>query len=383
MSTSLPPEVMVEIVSRLPPKYLLRFRCVSKTWLAVIDGNHYLFSKNLLNQSILNTQNTTYPLPLILVKATDKSNSEESVFYSLSYDTLDCLSQIPMKFPPENLPLGRVHLFIRPHFASSNGLLCLYDFETTRVYIWNPATPSVGLKALPPLSPHPFHYEIDLRPFSVGFGFCRKSGDFKVVSLRHVANDNGYGMAKQIAEVYSSSSGCWGLLNLRVPCAVFAHPQTLALDGVFLWLAEQDDGVIISFDFTKDVFRTTPLPYSRDLLSFSHQLMGLNGYVAVAVFPHADTNIKMSLEIWVLLEIGVKESWRRFISIEPPMDLERPLGFWKNGELFMLNREGQLVLYDPFTQTKNHLQIKWLKDSFQVVVLYTQTSVELGGEYNL
>jgi F-box interacting protein len=370
-STSLPLDVLVEILWRLPPKSLLRFRCVSKTWLALI-GNHDFFSTNLLNHSILTTQNPTRPLPLILVKATDKSNAEKFVFYSLSYDTLDCVSQIPM-----NLPLVPAHFLIRPNYylklvASSNGLLCLYDFRTRDVYLWNPTTPYVGFKAIPFLSPP---------PFSVGFGFDPNSSDFKVVSVRHVVN--GSGIAALIAEVYSMSRGSWRLLDLRVPYGIFADSQTLALGGVFLWLAEQDGGQIISFDFTDEVFRTTPLPYSRDPLRFYHQMMELNGYVAMAIFPLDFWNIKMSLEIWVLLEFGVKESWTRFVSIEIPMDLGRPLGFWKKGKMFMENSEGQLVLYDPFTQTKNYLQIEGLKESFEVV-LHTQSSVAInGGQDNL
>jgi hypothetical protein len=52
-----------------------------------------------------------------------------------------------------------------------------------------------------------------------------------------------------------------------------------------------------------------------------------------------------------LLEFGVKESWTQLLRIEAFLGLEWPLGFWKNGELFMENREGQLVYYDPFTKT--------------------------------
>jgi hypothetical protein len=123
-SISLPPDMLVEILSRLPPKSLLRFRCVSKTWLALI-GNH---DSKLLKDSILTTRNPTHPLPRILVKAADKSNAEKIVFYSLSYDTLDCVSQIQMILPP--VPYN----FIKPKcylelVASSNGLLCLYDFR--------------------------------------------------------------------------------------------------------------------------------------------------------------------------------------------------------------------------------------------------------------
>jgi hypothetical protein len=169
-----------------------------------------------------------------------------------------------------------------------------------------------------------------------------------------------------------------------VPYGIFAHSQTLALGGVFLWLAEQKNGQIISFEFGDEVFRTTPLPYTRDASAYYHQLMELNGYVVMALFPLSSATIKMSLEIWVLLEFGVKESWIRFVRIEHPMDLERRLGFWKNGKLLMENSEGQLVLYDPFTQTKTNLQIEGLKESLEVV-LYTQSSSVAinGGEDNL
>jgi uncharacterized phage-like protein YoqJ len=89
-----------------------------------------------------------------------------------------------------------------------------------------------------------------------------------------------------------------------------------------------------------------------------------------------------------LLEFGVKESWTLFINIGLPRDLERPLRFRKNGELFMENSEGQLVLYDPFTRTRKNLQIEGVKESLEVA-LYTQSlvainvGVELEGEDNL
>jgi F-box interacting protein len=255
-------------------------------------------------------------------------------------------------------------------------LLCLYNFRSRDVYLWNPTTPSAEFKAIPPLSPH---------PFSVGFGFDPKSGDFKVVSVRYVVDGTGTStLVAEPAEVYSMSRGSWKRLDLRVPYGIFAHSQTLALGGVFLWLAEQKNGQIISFDFSDEVFRTTPLPYTRDASAYYHQLMELNGYVAMALFPLSSANIKMSLEIWVLLEFGVKESWIRFVRIEHPVDLERRLGFWKNGKLLMENSEGQLVLYDPFTQTKTNLQIEGLKESLEVV-LYTQSSSVAinGGEDNL
>jgi hypothetical protein len=174
-SISLPPDMLMEILSRLPPKSLLRFRCVSKTWLALI-GNH---DSKLLKDSILTTRNPTHPLPRILVKAADKSNAEKIVFFSLSYDTLDCVSQIQMILPP--VPYN----FIKPKcylelVASSNGLLCLYDFRINVFYLWNPTTSYVGFKVIPLMD-----------RYCLGFGFDPNSGDFKVVNCRSVKNESG------------------------------------------------------------------------------------------------------------------------------------------------------------------------------------------------
>ncbi|KAK7838351.1 f-box protein [Quercus suber] len=63
------------------------------------------------------------------------------------------------------------------------------------------------------------------------------------------------------------------------------------------------------------------------------------------------------IDIWVLLEFGLNESWIKLFSIGPTMDLGRPLGFWRNGNLFMENKEGHLVLWDPFTGKFKNLKI--------------------------
>lgn len=352
---------MVKILSRLPPKSLIRFKCVSKTWHSII-GNPDFFSQNLFNYSILITQeNLSHPL--LLVKATEKSIAKKEVLSFLSYNTLDYVCQIPLTLK-----------FV----ASCKGLLCLFKFRTSDVYIWNPATPSVGLKALPPVTRLPYHVR-DLYGSCLGFGFDSRSNDFKVVRIRLLEFQT-QSMNKRwetYVEICSLSGGSWRLLHLHVPMdfGFLMCPKTLALDGVFIWWFPYHN--IIAFDFSDEVFRTTPLPrLSENGDNNGSTITLLNGHVALLAFFGSEMNAKCCLEIWVLFEFGVKESWTRVTTIGLPMDLERPLGFWKRGELFMENSEGQLVLYDPFTKTKKNLQIDSIKRTFQIA-LHTQSSVAI------
>ncbi|GLT52896.1 hypothetical protein SLA2020_262050 [Shorea laevis] len=109
------------------------------------------------------------------------------------------------------------------------------------------------------------------------------------------------------------------------------YAQTLALDGVFIWWMSGHD--IIFFDFSNEVFRTTPLPRLLENCDRSSTITSLNGHVALLAFSSFEINPKWysELEIWVLLEFGVQESWTRVTTIGLPMDLKRRLGFWKGG----------------------------------------------------
>jgi F-box interacting protein len=363
MASYLPEEVVVKILSRLPPKSLIRFKCVSKRWHALI-GNPDFLSKNLLNHSIIaQNPNEDDPLRLILFFAQD---SEGNLIHSFRYyDSLHCASQIPL-----NLPSAAPHYYIA---ASCNGLLCLWD-DTVRsdVYLWNPATSS-ELKALPAASSHR-HTGLRVFPGQVGLGFDSGSNDFKVVRLFQVVEEDGTEWAE--AQIYSLRCGSWRLLDLCVPN--YVNSRTAALDGGFLWYAgdkleehvPDDDDRIVAFDFTNEEFRTMMFPDARffcEYGEYTRTVTELKEYVAMMVFPLDERKKNMYLDIWVMIEFGVRESWTRLLSIQLPLHLERPLRFWKNRGLFMENSEGQLVLYDLFAQTETNLHFEGFGGTLKVV----------------
>ena len=64
--------------------------------------------------------------------------------------------------------------------------------------------------------------------------------------------------------------------------------------------------------------------------------------------------------IWSLLAFGDRESWSKLFTIGPLMGIKKPLGFWKNESLFLINNDGQLLLYDSSTQEMTSLQVDGL-----------------------
>ncbi|KAK7838353.1 f-box protein [Quercus suber] len=160
----------------------------------------------------------------------------------------------------------------------------------------------------------------------VGFGFDSRSGDFEII------------------RIYSD-------------CVAECMAGLTQEDDV-------DDNRIVAFDFSTEVFNMTPLP-DKSVIGSWRSLVLLNGFIAMVIYSSMSDNL--GFEIWVLLEFGVEESWTKLLTIDPSLDLKRPLLFWKSGQIFMENTKGQLVLYDPFTQTTKNFQLDGHEGPLRVV----------------
>ena len=76
--SEIPRDIITDVLSRVPVKSLLRFRCVSKPWCSLIDSPHFV--KTHLNRSVDNRTNLT----LILTEMTRR----QTTLNSLDLDTL-------------------------------------------------------------------------------------------------------------------------------------------------------------------------------------------------------------------------------------------------------------------------------------------------------
>ncbi|GLT81376.1 hypothetical protein SLA2020_527650 [Shorea laevis] len=117
---------------------------------------------------------------------------------------------------------------------------------------------------------------------------------------------------------------------------------------------------VLSFDMSHGVFLKTLLPddvIAEDDRHRRRHFFVLNELIAMAV---SNWDVKFSevcFDIWLLLEVGVKDSWTKLSTIGPFTEIRQPLGSWKNETMLLERFDGQLVLYDLSTKEMTNLQI--------------------------
>ena len=90
----------------------------------------------------------------------------------------------------------------------------------------------------------------------------------------------------------------------------------------------------------------------------------LNGFIAMVIYSSMSDNL--GFDIWVLLEFGVKESLTKLITIDPSLDLKRPLLFWKNGQIFMENTKGSWYCMIHLHKQPKMFNLTGIRDRYEL-----------------
>ncbi|XP_043710565.1 F-box/kelch-repeat protein At3g06240-like [Telopea speciosissima] len=294
MMPQLPEEILICILSRLPVETLLRFRCVSKGWRTLISDPNFITQH--LNRSAEN-----YPR-LIL------GQLQNYEIFNINYETSsEVLRYDFSKFSPGFSLLEIV--------GSSNGLACLSFADAS-------------------------------------------SNDCKVVSIDYYLKYGRLGKTIYHSEVkvYSLNTGLWR----RVEDASFIISlgrkiklTNAVVNGAIHWMGNYGNfrsEFIISFDLGLEKFREIPEhEYRHGGISFSKTLGVLGGCLSVF-----DVYGDQCIEIWVMKDYGVKDSWTKLFTIDAlpnitasvPFKSILPITIRKNGEVLM-EIGIELVSYDP------------------------------------
>ncbi|GAB2298393.1 hypothetical protein Dimus_032458 [Dionaea muscipula] len=386
-------EVLVEILTRLPVRSLLRFKCVCKTWFSLIRSEYFV-GKHLFVRSMMFKD---YNFENLLVDCHHIRNGENG--FQFSAVDGDTLSVVRNKFKivssspdSKNHPLPKC-LFV----GSCNGIVCLLVklfvglMPQQSLLLWNPATGEV--KNLQ------HEKVIDV----LGFGFDPKNNDYKVVVL---SDSSTPGLTEHIF-VYSSRLDSWKSLD-RPHWPNFDHfTSTTSSGGRMLnWLGSHSDtyhDIVILFDLSEEAFLTTPMPPGIEMkckCGWNLQQCNLIQNTSdepstVLCSPNqrecACFDNEKIIHIWTLNEYGESGSWTKLRSVVVMLrsvvvmfdyvlwrgryDL---LVLWKGGEevLFEIKQHERLASYNLITQ-----QLRFFRLKGWPCLGYTESLVSINGRY--
>ncbi|KAM7468943.1 hypothetical protein LguiA_007126 [Lonicera macranthoides] len=357
----LPQELLIQILLWLPPKSLLRFRSVSKSWCSLISSPNFI---DIHTRNLPHVTNTRK-----LIRHCTTTSPREEV-YSVFFDnqsSFDRDDDVKIDFPFTSTTEYRI-------VGSCNGLICLSDEnmwdDVYTTVLWNPA---IRRKlTLPPpdiivRNPGSLHV--------LGFGFDCKANDYKIVLLSYKNPISIHLLPPLVdvpsVEVFSVNTGAWRGISTPAPLCHIAGDlwRQRFVNGAAHWVActlncGQMRNLILSFDMCDEVFREIKLP--ECLAGKSPWFMGVVVIQDSLYVVEYDISLEFlnMLSIWVMKDYGVVESWTKQYKIDTEVGLVRVLGVRRNGEVLLTTRNDELVDYDVQTRESMDLITGGINSTF-------------------
>ncbi|GAB2280539.1 hypothetical protein Dimus_015165 [Dionaea muscipula] len=338
----LPEDMLIEILSRLPVKTLIRLTLVCKQWLSLIRSPQFATKQLLTTESNLLRDNFQF----FFTPGWD-FKTPPRVFASLfSYESFELSARF------EFSPCSYID-FSDPCHGIFCVILTIYRRETAFL-LWNPAIREIEPLPFPLPPPVPDQQEDHLK-FSVhsfGFGYDPEINDYKVFVIFR-PNLDSCGLDWPV-EVYNLREGYWKFLppnsfyeSMRPS---FVGPLLMTLNGNMCnWFKSCVELSLISFDFSNQIFLQTSVPecckqtvlYPK--LLQSNKLDSKPRIMCCRYYSDCPDNMH-DIEIWQLVEYGSSGCWIKQIVIEFPAYYDSafryysqsPLGYWQDEKILIL-----------------------------------------------
>ncbi|PQQ19942.1 F-box/kelch-repeat protein [Prunus yedoensis var. nudiflora] len=317
MALSFPQEIIHEILLRLPVKSLIKCTSVCKAWRSMIMNKSFIRA----HISQINNMNDSHLFLVHRVSGRESSTSSHIAnvsevteeVYSLHYDNqaFDEYAKIEFPIAPKQEVLNE-HLRV---VGTCDGLICLADDMPCYCYnffIWNPAIRKLVTLPRPGIT-FRTHGGYDA---SIGFGFDAITNDYKVVRVVTLQHE---GVGPTLAEVYSLATGSWTSVGSVTPSCQLIRASQAFVNGALHWPAH----------------RWTDYGATYFILTFE---VGRDGK-SIALFSMDNRCEDSFLEIWVMKEYGMEESWTKLVTLGPQGPerlLPRASCFRKSGEVLLI-----------------------------------------------
>ncbi|KAG5561082.1 hypothetical protein RHGRI_004185 [Rhododendron griersonianum] len=288
LGSNLPPEIVTDVLYRLPVKSLCRFKCVSPSWKTLISSPH--FAQTHLHRAEANH----HPLKAILFSCS---------FDLYSVDFADA-NPTPKKLERPSFK----HMSGSRSLSSCNGLVLVSDKGYVN-FLFNPSTSEY--KELP--APFP-EYSSDDVFYSPGLGYDSYTDDYKVVMPFSIEGRVPNDAAVMVVAVYSLKTNAWRTIQdfpyTPVGCRRVCFNERLH------WLCRRTVGldyskIVVAFNLADEIFREVQMPASYDHDEFTHHdMVVLEGCLSLLVWSQAGR-----IDVWMMMEYGLRESWTKFLIV--------------------------------------------------------------------
>ncbi|XP_023918075.1 putative F-box protein At2g02030 [Quercus suber] len=374
----LPPEILPNILLRLPTKSIVKFTSVCKTWRSLIRNPDFISAHLKLSN---------HNQPLLLFRfcsdwlkdalSSMKRDTHEKEVYKLYCDNQGFNEHTRFDFPFHTRGDGALFVVV----GTCNGLVCVMgDGFWGRIILWNPCVRM--FVELP--KPNVTYQSYGECYTSAGLGFDSKTNDYKVVRVVTVldARRNDWGVSPPMVEVYSLATGEWSMVITALPGAVRPRDPLPFVNGALHWVAlkrtnyNKYRNFITVLNLGDMVFSEIALPIlsdDKDNGDEVHIRPFISAYGnSLALFQEGFRTL--CVNVWLMKRYADASSWTKIV-IFPYIGLRdqdindiigvdhaegyiRAKGFRKSGEVVVqLDFDQRLISQDLETQECKDLRI--------------------------
>ncbi|XP_076891824.1 F-box/kelch-repeat protein At3g23880-like [Bidens hawaiensis] len=230
---SVPTEIAVEILLKLPVESLLRCKSVCKSWYSLISDPQFVKS----HLAISTRSNSQYAHHRLIFSTERRTRIESCHLHHVLYDNNSINNALDLDYPFKHLSK------LVSVVGSCNGLVCIAVYRSA-LFIWNPSTRKSH--RLPPSD-----YEKHIGLFALhGFGYQQSTGDYKVVEIFPKLKSR-----ETLVRIYSSKDGNWKEMGVYPRVFSFFDFGKFS-NGALHWIAANDLGgrIIVALDLEKETY---------------------------------------------------------------------------------------------------------------------------------
>ncbi|CAN6561868.1 unnamed protein product [Malus baccata var. baccata] len=320
-----PPELIFEILLRLPPEDLLRCLCVSKSWNATIHDKNFI--KSHLQRSI--QTNSFGSLFVYVGFYHDGRKLKFSTIYNDgTIEQATGIGQSPLQDVEGRIPFPYT-------LVSCNGIICIRTETVDKVeefVLWNPSIQK--FKKIPsPTFEQPPSSDIHLHRH-YGFGYDSANDDYKLLGIAMFFVNWDLNIFVHQYQIYSLKSNSWRKIkNMPRDEFQFSASTIVFLNGCLSWKAYNvldEKFYVVTFELASEKYHWFPNP--------------VDGLVYLDVLGDSLCifRLRTTIDAWIMKEHG---SWTLLYSIEQPampwVSRWKPVLHSKNGESVLLMNDLQ------------------------------------------